>query len=307
MFARLSGTGKHRDIAKAHIAADSVNKRAGRWTVAAEHARLAAEHARLAGDDGLRSRALSSYLVSIMYGPHSTEAVTQALDTIEREEPGPYLAAYVNRGRGEVARLEGRFGDARRLLRVATDAFLALGLLDRVAGCEQDRVWTELSAGDAAAAVEASLRSDAILTGVGDASFHATSQALLAQSYERLGNFDAARAALEVAESIGAPDDVITYAITRCVRARLALGEGDRDAAERWARSAVDRSSATDDIVIRAEATLELAGVLLERDSRDEAVAQAQTALDLFVAKGHRPGADLAQALLAQLGSRARP
>jgi len=49
-----------------------------------------------------------------------------------------------------------------------------------------------------------------------------------------------------LSDALSAPEDVITHPVGQCVRARLALVEGHRDEAERWADSAVRYASMTD-------------------------------------------------------------
>ena len=49
-----------------------------------------------------------------------------------------------------------------------------------------------------------------------------------------------------LSDALSAPEDVITHPVGQCVRARLALVEGHRDEAERWADSAVRHASMTD-------------------------------------------------------------
>jgi hypothetical protein len=95
----------------------------------------------------------------------------------------------------------------------------------------------------------------------------------------------------------------VNLIITHGVRAHLALADGDGEAAERWARSAVDHASRTDDPVEQAKTKLELARVLNALERPEAAIPEAEAALDLFLTKGDRPGADQTRALLAELGA----
>jgi hypothetical protein len=52
---------------------------------------------------------------------------------------------------------------------------------------------------------------------------------------------------------------------------------------------------------VRADATLDLACVLEAVGRREDAIPEARVALELFTAKGHRPGMDRARAVLARL------
>ena len=155
-----------------------------------------------------------------------------------------------------------------------------------------------LAAGDPHAAAVAIERADASLAAQG---FHMTrsgNQALLAEIYQILGRSEAARAAIELSEQLGGGQVVISYARTHRVRARLALAEGDEEAAERWARSAVRYAFLTDDILEQGTAKLELARILAALRRTKEAASETQLALELYEAKGNRPGAADARALL---------
>jgi hypothetical protein len=79
---------------------------------------------------------------------------------------------------------------------------------------------------------------------------------------------------------------------------RLALSEGDFEAAERWARDAVEHATRTDIPVDQAKARLNLAYVLTECGRGEGALAEARRALDLYELKGDRPGIARARSLL---------
>jgi hypothetical protein len=290
-----------RGLARAHMLAFGSYGGACRYILAAEQARLAAEHAHNAGDRGLRSRALGWYVLALIHGPADSEAITDELDAIEREESSPYLAGWIAVGRAEVARLAGRFGDARRQLRHAGYLFRAMGTHTLAAGINQMATETELSAGRPDKALPGLLEADASLAEMGERGIRATTHALLARVFELLGDSDSARTAIELAEDLGGPHDVSAIIITHAVRARLALEDGVTSEAERWARSAVDYADRTDMTLEQARARFELARVLSSRGRRDDASSEAGAALELYRAKGDRPGVAEAQALLDTL------
>ncbi len=302
LLKRLARAGDERGLAKAHMVAFWVQWGASRATPAADQARLAAEHARNAGDEGLRSRALGWYIATLIYGRQDARTMARELNIIEHEEPGPYLAACVDVGRAELERLAGRFGDARRLAQRASEGLRDLGMRTRAAAFGHDLARIGFSEGDPAAALASLLHHDAILAELGERAYRSTTQAMLAQAHELLGHRDAARAAVELSDELGAADDEINGAITHAVRARLSLADGDRGAAERWARSAVEHALLTDFVVDQANAKLELALVLSALGRDEEAIPEVRAALDLFAVKGDRTGADRARALLEQLG-----
>jgi class 3 adenylate cyclase/tetratricopeptide (TPR) repeat protein len=303
MLDELARTQDDRGLAKAHMLAFWVQWAASRATLAAEQVRLAAEHARKAGDIGRRSRALGWYVATLIYGPRDADAIAHELDAIDREDPGPYLAAFVGLGRGEVERLKGRFDEARELTQGALEGFRQMGIRTMAATCDQSLASIELSKGDAAAALGLLQRSDAILAEFGERPMRSTTQAMLARAHERNGGGGAARAAATLAEELSAPQDVANFVITHGVRARLALADGALDTAERWARSALGHSLQTDFVGLQAEAMLGLACVLSADGRSSEAMVQAEAGLDLLREKGDRPGSDAAQALIGTLGA----
>lgn len=296
----LAKVGDHRGLAIAH------NLAAGRYWLgssAANSARelmLAAEHAGKAHDDGLRSRSLAEYLSTEIYGAAHARALAAALDTIEQDGQGPYLEGFVAIGRCEAARLEGRLGQARDWAFRAIDIFAALSSVLESWGWE---FFSDIAvaSGDLRAALEARLRADAIDVQFGDSAYRSTTQARLADLYVRLGDRDAARGAIALSDELTAAEDVLNYAITHRVRAELAVAEGDGAEAERWARSAVHHAFLTDFVLTQAESKLGLARVLAALGRAEEARAEVRSALELYEAKGDRPGIAEAQAVLAGL------
>jgi serine/threonine protein kinase len=298
---QLAAANDEGGMARAHLVASMPHWLVSQWTLAGEQARLAAEHADNAGDDAARSRALAFYIGSIVYGQAHVLVIARELDEIERDEPGASLAARVELARGQLARLEGRFADAGGFIQHALGGFQALGMRELEAACDGELGVTELSAGDPAAALPWLLRSDAILAELGQHALRSTTQARVAQTKGLLGDPVAARTAIELAERLSAPEDVLNFAITHRVRAQLALLEGNSEAAIRWAKSSVVHAFRTDSLEVRAEATLDLARVLQAVNQRDAAITEARAALELFTKKGHRPGTDKTYELLDAL------
>lgn len=300
-FARV---GDERALARSHMLACDLHWMKARATPAGEELRLAAEHARKAKDEGLRERALASYVTTLRYSSLDAGTISKRLDAIERERPGPHLAAEVDMARSTVAWLDERADEARRLIHRAADRVQSLGNPKTTAGTEQAQGQMELWLGDPAAALETLEHCDAILARLGERSTRSTTQAFLAQAHWRLGSVDAARAALELAEELGGTDDVGTMIETHRLRAQMALAGGDGEAAERWARSAVDRAFSTDALVDQANTKLDLARVLTVLERPKEAVPEARAALGLFLTRGDRPGAKQTRALLNELCDR---
>jgi len=295
---QLESAGDERGLAKAHLAAFTMHWVAGRSTAAGREARLAADHARSSGDEGLRSRALGMYISAVTFGPAHVTEVARELDRIDDEQPGPLLAAVIERARGVVCMMEGRPTAARRLTDQAVEAFKTLGLGLMAAQTLEVTALIELGVDDPAAAITVIRAADTRLRELGAHTYRSTMQAYLAEANERLGDADATRAALELAEELGADDDEYNQMLIGGVRARLALTEGNFEAAERLARTAVEHAARTDFPVDQAKGRLALAHVLAECGRSDDAIVEARMALDLYERKGDRPGAERARTLL---------
>ncbi len=302
---QLSKTGDERGLARAHMAAFFARWLPGQASSAAQEALLAADHAHKAGDEGLRSLALAWYVAALCAGPESAQTIAQKLHAIELDGPGPYLAARVALAHGQLERLAGRFSAARQLICDAIARLREIGLRMWAAASHIVLAEIDLAEGNATTALTALLSADAMLAEAGERTYQSTVQAYLARAYEQLGEHDAAQAAIALAEELGTTADVINFAVTHQVRARLALADADTDAAERWARSAVQHANGTDFITDQARTRLELAQIRAAIGHRKEAVPEARAALALYQTKGDLPGAADARALLHQLGASA--
>jgi len=302
LLEQLAADGDERGLAKAHMVGFFSHWLESQAQEAEKEVRLAAEHARRAGDMGLRSRALSWYMASLFYGPRDSHTVAAELDALEREEKGPYLAAFLKTARAELLTFEGSFEQARRQAQQSIEDFAALGGAMEFSGW-QALADAERAAGDLDAALVALLRSDEIMVTAGDHAFRSTNQADIADVQELRGNRAAAQAAIELSEGLSASVDLVNFATTHRVRARMALADGEPEEAERWARSAVEFAFRTDFPKHQAETKLGLAHVLRARARLDEAREEAQAALELYEAKGDRISAARVGALIDEIGT----
>ena len=290
-----------RGLARAHVVANNSHWMACRATAAAEELRLAAEYARAAGDEGTRVEALGWYSVALTVGETPAAELARVLDAIETEQPGPYLSSWVDHGRADLLALQGHFDQARVLMRRAVEQQGALGQMMLKGAMLQGYGRLELSAGNPSAARDVLLEADSLLAESNERSARSTVQAELARAYEQLGEPDRARAAIELAATLGVKEDVVNAILTHTVRALLALRNGDLAEAERWARSSVDYASRTDFVINQGEAKLVLARVLAAAGKREEAIAEMQGALALFERKGAEAHSASARTLLHEL------
>jgi len=163
-----------------------------------------------------------------------------------------------------------------------------LGMLERLVGnaAESERILRE----GVTVLTEASSSAVSIV-----AAFHAESLYDLAR-YD-----DADRAAQTAINSWGM--DIASSVIGMRVRAMVSARAGRFDDAERTAREALGTIDETDFIIDRGDARVGLAEVLELAGRREEAIAVARDAFDLYEAKGNVLQAGHARARLERLGS----
>ncbi|HET7054078.1 MAG TPA: BTAD domain-containing putative transcriptional regulator [Solirubrobacterales bacterium] len=302
MLRQLAAAGDESGLAKAYLAGFwAKSQQAVRTEAAAEQAHNAADHARKAGDRGLRSRALALYIAAILHGPRDAAALIEELDAIEAEDVGPYVMALVTIARGEVERLEGRLDRGRPLMQKAVEQFRAMRIHTMMASCQNWLAWSELAGGDPGGALAGLCEADRELATIGERSFRATIQATTAQVRQRLGEPDRARAAIQLAEELVAPEDHLTLVVISVARARLARVDDEPETAERWARRAIEHAYRTNVTFLQGIAQLELGRATSALGREQEAQSAAREALELFDAKGDRPRASEAQAFVDQL------
>jgi hypothetical protein len=207
-------------------------------------------------------------------------------------------------------RLTGDMDGARRLMRRAIEQFRTMGIQTMAAACENYLAWAEVSHGDPGGSLPGLRKAEAELARLGERGFRSTVQATLAQVYERLGECQRARAAVDLADELTGSEDHLNKVLIFTVRARLALAGDDPDAAEAWARKAVEHALRTDISFMKGDAHLELARVLFKREHRPEARAAAQAAIGFYEIRDDQPRAGQARAVLARINfpvSSARP
>jgi class 3 adenylate cyclase len=296
MFERLAERGDDRGLARAHMLAFWSYWSRSRAEAAAGAVRRAAAYAERAGDQGIRARALGWYTVALVYGPMHRDAITPELDGLEADEAGPYLTACILCARAEVARLSGQLHEAHRLLEQSVAAAEAMGSHVMATGLLQMAGRWQVGEGDPARARDTLLEMDRGLEQIGERGFRSTGQAFLARAHEALGDVDRAYAAAALAEQLSGEE--FNLALTSGVRARLALKNGDRETAERWATRAADLAFRGDFPEVQADAKLDHAHVLAGLGHLPEARAEAARALELFEAKGNRPRAQRVRELI---------
>jgi tetratricopeptide (TPR) repeat protein len=291
----LAASGDDAALTEAWVAtawAELIRCRYGEMLEAVEHAIEHAHRARHARWE----RELPVWKGSAMfYGPVPADEV---LRWHEEERPTHALAV---RQRGVLEAMQGRFDAARALVAAGDAAAEELGQTIWLAVGGMASWDVESLAGNVAAAERAVRASCERLEELGDTGYRATATAQLAESLYEGGRFDDAERTSRVAEELAAPDDRVSQALWRQVRAKLHARAGRADDAERLAREAVSVLAETDMLDYHARAVADLADVLRAVDQPEAASTELARGIDLFEAKGNLVRAERARAAQLEL------
>ncbi len=285
----MRAVGDLRGEAKAHYVYAAALERLGQIGAAERALDAALAAARNAGDPRLANTILAEAPPAALWGPSPvTRASGRCLDVVRvlRITAGaPAVESVALRCQAVLEALRGRVDAARRMIGSARRTVEQLGLTHRRLETEVAAGFIELLDGDAGAA-EAHLR-DAYeeLRDRGLGGEAAQAGAFLGHALLLQGRVDEADEVAAEAERLAGADLKAGIA-WRDVRAEAAARRGDTTRALALARDAVDLASATDALLLVADARLTLASVLRAAGDTDAADAEAQRAVDACEAKG---------------------
>ena len=286
---QLEAVGDHAELAGAHMAVFMASWMRSRATPAASAGRRAVEHARLAGDRNQLANALVWLQAPLMLGPGNIDAMQGWLAEAERLDRGPLVQIGIEQAHGYMALMAGDFAESRRRLVTVDETYASLGMELLRSAIGQWRTDVELCAGDATAAVRGAREGYDLGTRLGDHSYHPTTGAWLARALAAAGDLAEAERVALAAEEESAAVDVINFAMTREVLARVRLAADAQEEAERLARESVDFSLQTDFPVFQGDSLLILGEVLRARGDEHAAITCFDQALALYESKGDRP------------------
>jgi len=299
LIATLDSLGDDLGLARAWRLMGDLYWNHARYGAADDALARAIEHARRAGAVREEADALGRYAGSGTYGPAPVEEVERRCDELMASTTGSGYEAPALRALAWVRAMQGRFEEARDLVRRVRAIFDDLGLRLRSTFVSETAGAIEMLAGDAAAA-EREWRSgfDAAVE-MGEQGFQSTVAALLAHALVEQGRLEEAEEMVSLSERAGAEDDVSTQVLGRSARARILAARGSAEEAESLARDAVERSEATDDLNMRADTLVDLGEVLRTAGDRAGAEAALASALELYETKGNASAAEAARRRLA--------
>jgi class 3 adenylate cyclase len=236
------------------------------------------------------------------FGPRPVRAAIRRAEILLAEVAGhPAVEAMIALSLGVLRVMDGDEEAGFRSLAEGTTQLDAVGQPVWAGGGLQLTGWARLMTGQFAEAEMILRRSDEQLARLAETGFRSTTAALLGRTLVELDRIDAALPWIDLAESLGATDDIVTHVVSRGARARMAAARGEFELGMDLARSAVALAETGDFSTITADATVGLAVVLGSAGRSDEALAAAHDARRLFEQKGNRPGVAIGDRLISEL------
>ena len=255
-------------------------------------------HAERAGSGGQeRTRILGGLGRAALLGPRPVPDAIARCESI-RERAGQSLAllAAVDMILAVLHSMTGAFDESRRLLGRSRTRWADLGHKVNLAGLEVYAGIAELIAGEPELAAADLRRGYAAVEEMGEQELLSTIAALLARAELFGGDRIEADRLTRVSEETAASDDIVSQALWRGTRARLAAAE-DAVAAEELAREAVELALQTDFLSLQGDMLLDLAHVLACTGRADAAATTAAQAAERFALKGDAVSARRAREL----------
>jgi class 3 adenylate cyclase/tetratricopeptide (TPR) repeat protein len=273
----------------------------GRSSAAEEAWERSIEHARQAGSRRDELAGLS-WLASIaLWGPmHREEARVRCEEVLQRLRGDLAGEAQVLGLLGCLHALAGGFDEARALRARREAIFDELGLELEAARHSHSAGWIEMLAGDLERAEEILRRGYETLERLGAKTQLQVVGSYLARALSMQGRHEEAERLASFVEQLD-PTGVAELASARCVRAISEAHRGRLEESERLAREAIAMIDATDFLIDRADARMDLAEVLRIARRPDEAVEALDQARRLHGEKGNVVSVARADALLAAL------
>jgi class 3 adenylate cyclase/tetratricopeptide (TPR) repeat protein len=240
----------------------------------------ASERARLLGDRRLERGVFPFLIGTACFGPSSPAEMDRIATALEaRSEAIPSARRAAGSIRAAIADLAGDTDRSLELIDGLIEEFRELGDDAGQLFLAGERVRALVRGGrlrDAIAGQETCIDG---FRALGLTAYLSTQLAELAWMYYDDGRAGDALRLLKEVDTITADEDVINFALTRCLRARIRSDTGDHAEAEQLAREGLSYALETDFPWIRGEAHIDLARVLARAGRGEEAHAEALAAV----------------------------
>jgi tetratricopeptide (TPR) repeat protein len=273
------------------------------WQAMEEPLTRAIHHARRAGARRYEIRAVRRLANCAYWGPTlAASGVERCWSLLAQYRDNLSLESGIHAACGILEAQQGHWDEARSLLSRSNETLENLGNLVAVAG---NRGFfsgpLEVLAGDLPAAERHLRFAQDELERVGEAAWRSTIAGYLADVVYRQGRFDEAESWAEIARLLSAPQDAVSQALWRSVRARVLARRGQFEDAEEVARDAVRTMEGTDQLDLRGDVCMARAEVLALAGRPAEARSTLAEAVRLYKAKGNIVSAGRAREAMADL------
>ena len=265
----------------------------------------AMQHARQAGDLWFETSIRVTAAAAMAMGPTPRLEALRWLDDAEAHSTAyqPVLVMV----RADILAALGRFGEARPLLTETLAQMNERGMRLQVAIWMLTVWYTEMLAGDHAAAERAARQGCEQLERLGEHAYLSTQACGLAEALYALGRYgEAEQWALRGLE-LGGRDDLATQVMGLGVRSRLLAREGEASAARALAEEAHSLATTTDSPWLQGDAALNLTEVMYLTGDRARAAELTRRAIDCYQRNGATASVARAQRLTAAWASGSSP
>ncbi len=261
-MATFTEAGDHAGLAKGWRLLAWTHGTACRFGSAAEASANALEHARTAVDVMQQTRAATGYAGAALFGPTPVGEAIERCELMLAEVSGDRRSeAVLLSVLASLLAMDGSFDAARERLPKARAMLEDLNLEIDVAGVAQEAWRVEMLAGDLEAAERELRGAYEMLVALDERFLLPTIAGLLGQTVYALGRFDETPVLASVARELSGEDDVDTQALWRCVQGKILAREGATDEGEALIREALVILDATDAVIFKYGALLDLAEV----------------------------------------------
>jgi tetratricopeptide (TPR) repeat protein len=264
----------------------------------------ALEQARLAQDLRAELVCQRELANTTYWGTTPAEAGLRRLDDVLEQVRGHRLVeASVDRNRAAFLAMQGRFDEAREILRTARATFEEHGATLMVLTNSFMSGPMELWAGDPVAAERELRESCEAFEAMGERAWLCSLASFLAESLYQQGRYDEAEEWTRRAEETAGQHDLSAHADIRAVRAKVMAQRGEFEVAESLAREAVEIGARTSEPDHEGDNYFDLAEVLRLAGKPMEAVEALEQALRHWEAKGNLVSAAKARSSIEELTS----
>ena len=260
---------------------------AGRYEEAAAANLRVIASAKKLGDSRSQFSGAVGYAVSSLHGPTPVGEAIRECEALGRDVAGSRRAEALLLGvLGQLSAMAGESGEARERSAKGRAMLVELGPSVLALSTSIGSARVELLADDPAAA-EALLSQDLeALEAIGERYFRSTVAGLHAHALIALGQLERAAVSVELARELADPDDLEAQILWRSAEGKVLATRGEAAEAVRLAEEAVQLASQTVDIVLHADALLDLGTVMQTLGRNEEAGPPMREALLRYERKG---------------------